>query len=260
MEPGRFYDTNPDQNLTSGGTQHALNPQIALLYHGAEGGTLRASIAQKSHLPTMKERYSRKLGYAVANPDLKEERATHYELAYTIAKNGLSLGSSLYYSRVEDAIQGVYYDTQDGIDRTRNDNIGDFGHTGFELELGYMDDLLQGGLSYAYIDIENLDDGEEKMINVPKHEFFAYADYALSEPLSLYANMRFRDGAYSQDGSGNYLEVPDFTTFDVKLIYRMSKGLSAEAGVRNLTDEDYGYDVGFPEPGREYFVTLAYRY
>ena len=260
MEPGRFYDTNPDQNLTSGGTQHALNPQIALLYHGAEGGTLRASIAQKSHLPTMKERYSRKLGYAVANPDLKEERATHYELAYTIAKNGLSLGSSLYYSRVDDAIQGVYYDTKDGIDRTRNENIGDFGHTGFELELGYMDDALRAGLSYAYIDIENLDDGEETIIRVPKQELFAYADYALAGPLSLYANMRFRDGAYSQDGSGNYLEVPAFTTYDLKLICRMPMGFSAEVGVKNLTDEDYGYDVGFPEPGREYFVTLAYRY
>jgi iron complex outermembrane receptor protein len=260
MDPGRFFDTNKDQNVTAGAAQNAINPQIALLHHGEEGGTLRASISQKTHLATMKERYSRKLGYAVANPDLGEERATHYELAYTIAKEGLSLGTSLYYSRVSDAIQSVYFDTLEGTDRTRNENIGDFGHTGFELELGYLRGNLQSGLSYAFIDIDNLDDGEERMIRIPKHEFFAYAEYALTTPLSFYANLRFRDGAYSQDGKGNYLEVPSFTTFDLKLRYRMSSGFEAEAGVKNVTDEDYGYDLGFPEPGREFFATLAYRY
>lgn len=260
LEPGKFYDTNKDQNVTGGETQSAFNPQIAALYAFEGMGTLRASIAQKTHLPTMKERYSRKLGYAVANPDLGAERATHYELAYTLAAGGLSLNASLYYSRIEDAIQSVYYDTYDGVDRTRNENIGDFGHTGVEVELGYLAGNLQSGVSYAYIDVENLDDGDEKMLWIPRNELFVYADYAISDALSLYGNLRYRNGVYSQDGKGNYLEVPEFTTVDLKLAYALAGGFDTEVGIRNLLDVDYAYDLGFPEPGREFFVTLAYRY
>lgn len=260
MEPGKFYDTNKDQNVSGGEAQAAFNPQLALLY-GFEGmGTLRASVAQKTHLATMKERYSRKLGYAVANPDLGEERATHYELAYQFARSGFSLATSLYHSRISDAIQNVYYDTFDGVDRTRNENIGDFAHTGFEVDLGYMRGAWQGGMNYAYINVRNLDESGEKMIRIPKHELFAYADYAMTEALSLYGNMRFRDGAYSQDGSGNYLEVPSFTAFDLKATYAIGESLKAAAGVKNLLDKNYAYDLGFPEAGREFFMTLAYSY
>ncbi len=260
MEPGKFYDTNSDQNISSGETQEAFNPQLALLYAVEGMGTLRASVAQKSHMASMKERYSRKLGYAVANPDLGEERATHYELAYQLAKSGLSLSTSLYYSLISDAIQTVYYDTVDGIDRTRNENIGDFAHTGFEVDLGYIRGAWQTGANYAYIDVRNLDESDEKMIRVPKHELFAYADYALTEALSIYGNMRFRDGAYSQDGKGNYLEVPSFTTFDLKATYAIGESMEAAAGIKNLTDKNYAYDLGFPEAGREFFMTLAYSY
>jgi iron complex outermembrane receptor protein len=261
LDPGKFYDTNKDQNITGGETQSAFNPQIALIYHFENAGNLRASVARKTHLPTMKERYSRKLGQAVANSDLGEERATHYELAYQVAKAGLSLSASLYYSRIEDAIQSVYYGKDaDGDELEQNQNVGDFGHTGVELDLGYLLGDLQSGLNYAYIDIENLDDGDEKMIRIPEHELFLYADYALTGAFSLYANMRYRDGVYSQDGKGNYLKVPSFTTFDIKASYAMENGFTAEAGVKNLLDEDYAYDLGFPEPGREFFVTLAYRY
>jgi iron complex outermembrane receptor protein len=260
MEPGKFYDTNKDQNISGGEAQGAFNPQLALLY-GFEGiGTLRASVAQKTHLPTMKERYSRKLGYAVANPDLEEERATHYELAYQFARSGLSLAASLYYSRINDAIQNVYYDTFDGAERTRNENIGDFAHTGFEVDLGYMRGAWQSGMNYAYINVKNLDDSDEKMIRIPEHELFAYVDYALTEALSLYGNMHFRDGAYSNDGSGNYLEVPSFTTFDIKATYAIGETMKAAAGVKNLMDKNYAYDLGFPEAGREFFMTLAYSY
>ena len=259
-EPGRFYDTNPDQSITSGDDQSAVNPQIALVYEASPTSTLRASIARKTHLPTMKERYSRKLGYAVANPDLEEERATHYELAYTTAFSGFSVGSSIYYSRIEDAIQSLYYDTFAGKDRTRNENSGDFGHTGLELDLGYASDAFEAGLSYAYIHIRNLDDNTNKTMGVPKHDLLLYGTYAFSDALSFYGNMRYRKGVYSQDGSGNYLRVPSFTTFDLKASYEILKGLRAEAAVKNLFDRNYAYDLGFPEAGREFVLSLAYRY
>jgi len=259
-DPGHFYDTNTDDSITGGDSQDAFNPQIALVYALSGSDTLRASIAQKTHLPTMKDRYSRKLGTAVANPDLDPETATHYELAYRRVVSGLNLGASLYYSRIEDAIESVYYTTTADGDLTRNENVGDFAHTGIELEVGYVEGRFEGGVNYTYIDVENLDDDAIKSIRVPEQELFAYTQYALTGSLDAYANMRFRKGAYSQDGSGNYLKIPTFATIDVKATYAIDRSFDAEVGVKNLFDKNYAYDLGFPEAGREFFAGLSYRY
>lgn len=251
-----IFDTNTAYldmlNLVS---NDALTPQGALVYTLEDGSKLRASIAQKTYLPSMKERYSRKMGTSVPNVKLKNEKATHYELGYKTLKNGVDFGVNIFYSDIKDAIQAQPFTAT----LKQNQNIGKVRHIGAELELAYKLDGLEVGANYTYINAKNKTDSSIKITNVPKHQAFAYAKKALFCGVSLYANAKYRDGGY--DGfADDPIKNQTFSTFDAKLIYEATKELSAEVGVKNLGDKLYGYDRAFPVAGREFFASLEYKF
>ncbi len=43
-------------------------------------------------------------------------------------------------------------------------------------------------------------------------------------------------------------------------MYEIIRGLQIEAGVRNVFDNDYELNEGFPMPGRLFFANLTYRF
>jgi iron complex outermembrane receptor protein len=82
-EGDEIFDTNTaNLDMLALTSQDAISPQAALIYILDATSKVRASISQKTYMPSMKDRYSRKLGTAVPNVDLKNEIATHYELGY----------------------------------------------------------------------------------------------------------------------------------------------------------------------------------
>lgn len=119
-------------------------------------------------------------------------------------------------------------------------------------------DNLSG--NYTYISIKNRDNGSVEIVDVPKHQFFTFAQKEVAKNVSLYANMKFRDGAYENKLNGTYVTNPNFTTFDLKAIYEPTKNLTAEIGVKNLTDELVRYDMAYPMAGREFFASLDYKF
>ena len=50
--------------------------------------------------------------------------------------------------------------------------------------------------------------------------------------------------------------VPGYTLVNSMAAIRIVKGVSVEGGVNNLFDVNYSLVEGFPEAGRNYFVTL----
>jgi iron complex outermembrane recepter protein len=60
----------------------AVNPMAGVFFAQGNGGRWHATYARKTRLPTIKDRYSYRLGQAIPNPDLMEERADHFELGY----------------------------------------------------------------------------------------------------------------------------------------------------------------------------------
>jgi iron complex outermembrane receptor protein len=206
----------------------------------------------------MKDRYSRKLGTAVPNVDLKNEVATHYELGYTRVKDDLSTGINVYYTRVKDAIQNDPWDQNTSLNQ--NQNVGTFEHKGIELDAEYSFAKTKVGGNYSYVSIENTKDTDTKIVDVPKHQVFAYATQELAGGFSMYANMKFRKGAYENKMDGTYVTSPTFTTYDLKVLYKPLKDLNAELGVKNLTDKLVRYDIAYPMAGREFFASLEYKF
>ncbi len=255
-ESDKAYDKNSGKFPLALGEQDALNPQAALIYSIDNTSKMRASISRKTYLPSMKDRYSRKLGTALPNPDLDAETATHYELSYQKNMGAFSGHINGFFDRLDDTIQAVIVTP----DETQNQNIGSFDHRGIEAELSYKADWLEIGGNYTYISVKNRTDNDIKRIDIPKHQIFAFAQYELGDGISIYGNMKFRKGAYEQKADKSYVINPAFTTFDIKVIYRPTEAITAEIGVKNLTNELYAYDLGFPTAGREFFINLGYNF
>jgi iron complex outermembrane receptor protein len=87
-----------------------------------------------------------------------------------------------------------------------------------------------------------------------------FAQKELGAGVSVYGNMKIRKGAYENKLDGTYVTNPTMTTFDVKTIYEATSSLTAEIGVKNLTDELIRYDMAYPMAGREFFASLEYKF
>lgn len=254
----KIYDTNiAFNNMMKQNDKHSLSPQVALVYALDDFSKLRLSASQKTYLPSMKDRYSRKMLKAAPNPDLKNEKATHYELSYQLTKNGFSSTTTAFYSRIKDYIQSVVYEPDPTL--FQNQNIGKAIHKGIELDAKYKQDSYTLGGNYTYLDVD-MKKNNLKVIGSPKHQAFLYAQKDIIKNLVIYANAKLRDGSYAQKLDGSYHEVPSFATYDLKLMYNYDKKLSAEVGVKNITDKLYYYDMAYPQAGREFFVSLEYKF
>lgn len=264
MKDGAYvYDKYSEIQELAPGELNTFNPQAAILYKLDETSVLRGSVARKTYLTSMKDRYSRRLGFAEPNPDLESEKATNYEISYSKTMQNTQLGITGFVTEVDDAIQNIILndngtpnDTRD--DLFQNQNVGEFQHRGIELDISYKGDTYEVGGNYTYLTIKNKNDTDVKLTDVPENQLFAYVKKDLWTNTFVYANVKFRNGAYQQKMDATYLEVPSFTTFDAKINYSCTDTITTELGIKNITDEDYAYDMGFPMPGREFFVTLEY--
>ena len=253
-------NTVQDPTITNLSAQSALNPQAALVYNLNTNNQFIASVARKSYFASMKERYSYRLGRGVPNPDLDAEKATHYDLTYKAKMSNILLQSSVFVTKVEDKIESVYFDTQNKLDRFKNQNVGTFFHRGFEFDVKYIEDFYELGGNYAYVAVETGDDAI-KPIGIPTQQFYLYGQYDFSSKWSAFTAFNGRKGAYTQgSGTNGFYENPGFVTADAKVIFHPLKSLDIEAGVKNIADALYYYDLGFPEIGREYFVKLSYNF
>lgn len=66
---GQIVDFNKDSTA-------AWNPQIGLFYHASSTDEIHATVSHKSRFPTIKDRYSYRLGTAIPNASLQTEKST----------------------------------------------------------------------------------------------------------------------------------------------------------------------------------------
>ncbi|MBU1642042.1 TonB-dependent receptor [bacterium] len=255
----KIYDTNTAYiDMLALETQSAFNPEAAVIYAPDLSSRMRASISQKTYMPSMKDRYSRKFNSYVPNVELENEISTQFELSYQKSIGALSTTLNGFFIRVDDAIQSVVYAPDPAF--MQNQNVGSFDHRGAEAELNYKTGTLEAGGNYTFTSIKNRTDENIKRTDVPRHQLFAFTQIDLLSSFAIYGDMRFRKGAYDQISDGSYVIVPTFATFGLKAIYQPIDSVTAEAGVKNLTDKLVQYDMGFPVAGREFFATLAYKF
>jgi iron complex outermembrane receptor protein len=243
------------------GSDSAFNAQIGWFLELSEALALRASAGHKTRFPTISNRFSARFGSALPNPDLSAETSDNYEIGLDGRAGRLSYGGALFLSQIDDAIVSASIDDAlcSSPPCSQNRNVEKQENKGLELYAKFdFSPTLNLHLDYTYLDRKNKSNPGIRLIDAPKHKAFAYLVYNPVEALELIASVNYEGSRLNEtDGSRG---VGSFTVANLKASWNLSARLRAEFGVNNVLDENYAYDEGYPEPGRNFILNLRYRY
>jgi iron complex outermembrane recepter protein len=257
-----------DQKLPDGsivpfdtGSDSTWNAQLGWFHALNESTDLRASVGRKTRFPTISNRYSGRFGSALPNPDLEAEYSTNYEIGFDRRQGSVSYGAALFLSQLDDAIQSVTIAPDQCLSPpcSQAQNIEEQENKGVELYVRF--DLLKDlflHVDYTYLDRENKTRSDVKPIDTPDHKVFGYLVYTPIPSLELVASVIYEGSRLNE--SPGVREADAFTVANLKGSWDWRNGLVTEFGINNVFDEDYAYDEGFPEPGRNFFLNVQYRY
>ena len=242
------------------GDTHATNGQLGLFYQLSPVARAHLTLAHKSRFPTIKDRYSYRLGTAIPNPDLKVERANHYELGYedVLADNWL-WHTNLFYSRIQDLIQSDVIDSGlcSNPPCSQMHNVGKARAQGLEFGLQGQIGDWELGTSYTYLDRKNLSDPNVKLTGTPRQAMTALVRWTPITPLTLQLTEEANGDRYSS--SDGKQKAAGFAITNAKLGYQYNPALRLELSVDNLFDTRYEYVEGFPEAGRNALMQFHYQ-
>ncbi|MDC8756319.1 TonB-dependent receptor plug domain-containing protein [Janthinobacterium fluminis] len=236
-------------------TATANDAQAGLFYDWSATARLYASVARKTRLPTLKDRYSQRLGTYIENPALRPEVSLNYELGYQGSPwRGAKAEAAVFYSDIDDKIQSV---ANVAGNRAQMQNAGQVRVAGVELSLrGTLAPWLELGGNYTLTDLKNVSAAAVKVTDIPRHKITAHALLRPAAGVEVIGFAEHNSGRWV----GNTLELAGFTTLNLKAIYRVAQGVALEAGVANLTDKHYALADGFPSAGRTWLLNASYSF
>ncbi|MFH6934456.1 TonB-dependent receptor plug domain-containing protein [Flavobacterium sp. FlaQc-30] len=238
----------------SAGASDAFNAQIGFFYQLNEAQKLGATVSQKTRFATIKDRYSYRMGTAIPNPDLKPEKAVNYELNYTAGLfNKVTFQTALFYSKLSDAILNVS-NVQPG--KSQMQNFGEAEYLGVEAQINYeILSNLSLNVNYTYIERNNITNPNIHFTDVPNTKVMGTLEYKPITILRLIANSEFNSSRFSTSYGAR---VPDYTLLNFYASGKIAKNFSIDAGINNIFDKNYCLVEGYPEEGRNFFVTLRF--
>jgi len=251
----------------------AVSPKISLQYNLNKGHSLYALIGTGFTPPKLddlcKSGKIRK-GFRLANPDLKPETLTNYEIGFkTSLLKKLQLSAAAYYSLGKD----FYYlvSTGDTIDTGgsslkpvyRRENVTSVGITGFELSLKYhiLEQLsFQGSYSYNHsVIIDYNAEGKELagkyIVEVPPHLFFAGMTWRYRFVTS-HLNCSYTDSQWANDE--NTIRIENNFLVNLKVQAGFMDHFQIYASCQNIFDVEFIDRKNQLSPGRFLLAGIKY--
>lgn len=236
------------------------NFQGGLDWRASEIWTFGANLAHKTRFPTIKDRYSYRLGRAVPNPGLEAETADHLELSASGTVLGATTRLTVFGSEVDDAIEAVAIEPTACTTPpcTQNQNVGRQRNVGAELSLArqlrWIGDV---SLDYTWLDRKNEDNSAIRPVFTPRQKLRLATRTGLGFRANLNLGFTTESGRYSQ--TNGVRTTAGFGLLDAGVDVRIAEGLRLLVEGANLTDRRYAYDEGFYESGRTYSATLLWQ-
>jgi iron complex outermembrane receptor protein len=240
------------------GDTGGVNPQAGVYVETPDSGRLRATVYMKTRLPSIKDRYSYRMGRAIPNPDLKAEQATTVEGGWD-GKAGRfgTAGVTVFYTAVNDLVQAYFL--QPNLFQLQN--VGDVRNSGVETEWRPRPvGNFQGSLGYSYLHRSTVSTPPVPLLNTPANKLFGYLAYRGIPRVRLVASLNTESSRLAQDDAGVFVALPSYATVGAKAGVSLYQGLDLEVSGLNLLDHNYELYPGFPEPGRIGLVQLRYRF
>lgn len=226
---------------------------------------LFASLARKTRFPTIKDRYSARLGRALPNPDLKPETALHAEIGVqTTPWQDANVTVALFQSRIDDLIQNNVVDSDQcgGQFCDLAQNVGEARHQGVELSLSQRWSSSSLSLAYTYLDRDNLEDASVPLTGTPEHRLFADSRWFITPDFTLAATLEIESGRlvpFAGSGQSQVRDLSGFSNWGVNGTWQISQGISWQTGIDNVADKAYELADGIPMPGRRWYSNITFQ-
>ncbi|MGB9605761.1 MAG: TonB-dependent receptor plug domain-containing protein, partial [Bryobacteraceae bacterium] len=215
----------------------AANAQAGLWYAVSESGRLHFSFARKTRLPTLKDRYSYRLGTSIPNPFLRAERAGNWEAGYSqLLGRCTMIETALFASWLGDTIDRFY--VQPNVYQLRN--LGRTRHLGGELEVrSSLLSRVDLTANYTYLSRRNLSDPGSPPVGTPRHRVYAALTGRVNSRWSGFADWYFESGRLNRNDAGRLMPVAAFAVAGAGGVVQLGKGLELRLGAGNLFDRNY---------------------
>lgn len=264
---GARHELKPDTVFSSSSayglpkTTRATNLQAGVFHDLTATGRVYGTVARKTRLPTLKDRYSQRLGSYVENPALGAERSLNLEFGYVGQPlQNLAVEAVVFQSRVDDKIQSTFIaggSSCSAATPCQVRNVGETRVNGVELGLrSQLDSWIELGGNLTVMDQKNVSDPSIRAIGVPDRKLFVHALVKPAAQWSLQATLEYSGTRWAS----NTVQLAGYTVAGLKVRWQPTRSLSLEVGGDNLADKLYELDAGFPSPGRSWYANLRHEF
>ncbi len=239
----------------------ATNYQLALVGRPLEHQEVTGYISRTTRFPTLKDRYSYKLGNALPNPALNPEQSWNYGFDYSIKPyEQLKIAASVYQSKLSDVIQqvdNVAYLNNRWVYQSRNSGKATF--TGVECSAEWQASTwLKTYSVYSYIERKNDTNPALYFTDVPSHKVSGYLQFFLHKSNWVIFESEYNSKRYST--SDGKFTAGGYGLINLRANGALNRSLSVQAAVENLFDRNYEIVEGYPETGRSCVLSMAYSF
>jgi outer membrane receptor protein involved in Fe transport len=219
-------------------------PQTGFAYHATDNITVKGSLSKGFRSPTIMELY-----LFAPNPGLSPERMMNYELGISryCPDRRIRAELTLYLIEGDNVIEVRPNDNPPPP--MMRQNVGSFSNKGFEVEVSWMaTSNLNFSSNYSFLDLDR------PRLASPRHQFYLEGTYNLNK-IRMNLAMQQISGLYNFTGEPEPLQE-NYTLINLMFSYRFSGNLEIFASGKNLLNQDYTINYGYPMPGATFFTGI----
>jgi len=212
-------------------------PQAGLSYFISNNTTLKGSFSKGFRNPSLMELYL----YA-PNPELDPERLLNYELGFSRQSTDRKLRAELTIFLIEAANIIEVMPNDNPPPPQKRQNAGSFTNKGLEMSFNWsLKSNFNISSNYSYLILD------KPRLAAPKSQFYIEVTYT---------NNNFRANISLQQIDGLYIYVGDpepvkenYSLVNTMLSYKLMKNIEFFVSGKNLLDQKYSINFGYPMPG-----------
>lgn len=246
--------TNIISDYSKAAGSHSYNAQLGIYYYLKSNQRLGVSYAHKTRFATIKDRYSYRMGTAIPNPGLQPEATDNFELNYqTKLFEKVQVQMAVFYSHLTNSIMSVS-NVEPG--KFQMQNTGTAAFKGAEIDVRYKPiKKILLSMNFTYLERYNLSNSALRFTDVPNAKCYAFVQYEPIKRLTVIASAESNSFRYSTSYG---TRADAYSLANLIVSYRLFKFMSAEAGLNNIFDKNYSLVEGYPEEGRNFFISIRF--